>query len=654
MPHLTQPDYQKKLEEETRKEREYEESALGRDLSGFEALLCKSTAICMTIFQVYTAYFGIFTAFRQRGLHVLFVVVLCFMIKNVSRKLKTNHIPWYDWILIMAAIFSFGYISVFADVATSRFALVTKLSSVQMAVGVIGILVLFEASRRAIGGAFSVIILLALLYGVYGNYLPGLLRHRGFSLMYLVDSLFFTWDGIFGIPTAASATYIFIFILFAQFLHKIGAGQFFLDLAIGGVGHRTGGPAKVAVLASALMGTITGSATANVAGTGSITIPFMKSLGYRSHFAAAVEAVASTGGQIMPPVMGAAAFVMAEYTGIPYIQIALAATIPAILYFLGVAFQIHFEAARLGLLGLPKEDLPDVKPLLRRGFHYFIPLVIVFYVLMRGYSPLYAGLWAIIVALVVATLKKVSRISPMQILEVFESAAKGVVEVAVACAAAGIVIGVLSVTGLGLRFSSLIITLSGDNVYLALTLTMVVAVILGMGLPVVAAYIIQAALLAPALVSFGIPVLAAHLFCFYFAILSHITPPVAVSAFAAAAIAKAPPVKVALTAMKLGVAAYIVPYIFVFSPALLFRDTPLMIVFSFVTACIGMYGLAIASTGFYIARVHLLVKAVFVIAALLLIYGSLITDLVGMILFFATYLVHKKMSLAKIAQDQAT
>ncbi len=639
--------HQEELEKELRLEKEYEEAALGRDLSGFEALLCKVIAISMTLFQVYTAYFGIFTAFRQRGLHILFVLIICFMIKNFSKKHSVNRIPWYDWIIILMALFSYGYITMFADVITSRYPLVTKLSGIQMAVGIIGIFTLVEASRRVIGGAFTGIIVVALLYGLYGNYLSGLFRHRGFTIMYLVDSLFFTWDGIFGIPTAASATYIFIFILFAHILNKIGAGQFFLDLAIGCMGHKTGGPAKVSVLASALMGTITGSATANVVGTGSITIPFMKNLGYRSHFAAAVEAVASTGGQIMPPVMGAAAFVMAEYTGISYLNIAFAAAIPAALYFLGVGFQIHFEAIRLGLLGLPKEDLPDLRPLILGGFHYFIPLFTVFYILIRGYSPLYAGLWAIVVAVVVASFKKISRISFKRFLEVFESAAKGVVDVAIACAAAGIVIGILSVTGLSLRFSSLIIALSGNNVLLALFFTMIVAIVLGMGLPVVAAYIIQAALLAPALVSLGIPVLAAHLFCFYFAILSHITPPVCVAAFAAAGIAQAPPLKVALTAIKLGIAAYIVPFMFVFCPALLFMDSPLMIFFSFITACVGMYSLAIASSGFYVKKVNIIERVLLVLASLLLVHADLLMDFAGLALFFSVILIHKKMVIYK-------
>ncbi len=605
----------------------------------WHAIIISVVAIIMTLFQLYTAYFGIFTAFRQRGTHIVFALVLCFLLYK-SRKIEKGGVPWYDWILIGLAIFSYGYMINYAYTLSYRHALVTPLSPTMLAVGIIGMVLLVEASRRSLGNAFTLVIVGSLAYTAWGNMLPGLLKHRGYTLMWVVDHLFFTWEGVFGIPAAVSATYVFVFICFANFLTVTGAGDYFIDIAISGFGKYRGGPAKTAIFASGLMGTVSGSAVANVVATGSITIPLMKKIGYKPHFAGAVEAVSSTGGQIMPPVMGAAAFIMAEFTGTPYVNIIFAAIIPALLYYLGVTFQVHFEAVRMGLKGLKKSELPEFKKIFFKGLHYFIPIIIIYWVLLTGRSPLFAGLLALVAVIIVTSFKKESRLSIKGLFEGFEKSARGAVEVAIACAGAGIVVGVVSLTGIGTRLSALIVDLSGGNLLPALIMTMFVAIVLGMGLPPVAAYIIQAALLAPALSRMGVPVLAAHMFVFYYAMLSNITPPVALAAYAAAAVADSEPFQTGVTAVKLGIAAYIVPFMFVYGPALLLIGDPLQIVLAAITAVVGVYGLAVASIGYYRIKVSIPERILFAAAALMLISANIRMDIAGMVTMAVAITLH--------------
>ncbi len=619
------------------------------------AIIISVIAVSMTLFQLYTAYFGIFTAFRQRGAHIGFALVLCFLIYK-SRKIEKGGVPWYDWVLIGLAIFSYGFTIYHAHTLSYRHALVTPLSSTMLVAGIIGILLLIEGSRRALGNAFTLVIVFSLMYTAWGNHLPGLLRHRGYSLMWVVDHLYFTWEGVFGIPAAVSATYVFIFICFANFLTVTGAGDYFINIAISGFGRFRGGPAKTAIFASGLMGTVSGSAVANVVATGSITIPLMKKVGYKPHFAGAVEAVSSTGGQLMPPVMGAAAFIMAEFTGTPYLQIIMAAIIPALLYYLGVTFQVHFEAVRMGLKGLKKNELPDFKKIFFKGIYYFIPIIVIYWVLIAGRSVLYAGLLALVAVIVIGLivtiveffqnknkpphLKKESKLSIKVILEGFEKSARGAVEVAIACAGAGIVVGVVSLTGVGTRLSALIVDLSGGNLLPALIMTMFVAIVLGMGLPPVAAYIIQAALLAPALARMGVPVLAAHMFVFYYAMLSNITPPVALAAYAAGAVADSDPFQTGMTAVKLGIAAYIVPFMFVYGPALLLIGDTMQIVLAAITAVVGVYGLAVASIGYYRIKVSMPERILFAAAALMLISANIRMDIGGIIVMTVAIALH--------------
>ncbi|MHB8916391.1 MAG: TRAP transporter permease [Desulfocucumaceae bacterium] len=597
-------------------------------------------AVLMTCFQVYTAFFGIFESTMQRSLHLLFAIVLSFLIFRFNKGREIN-LPWYDVILILLALFSYGYVVVNSEEISGRLAYVTSLTGTEMAVGVVGILVLWEAARRMLGRAFAIIVAVFLLYALFGQYLPGVLQHRGYDPGWIIDHLFYTTEGILGIPLGVSATYIFIFILFGTFLEKTGAGDFFIQIALALMGRYRGGPAKTAVVASGFMGMLSGSAVANVVTTGAFTIPLMKKLGYKPHFAGAVEACASSGGQFTPPVMGAAAFIIAEFTGISYIKVAAAAAIPAIMYYFSIGFQVHFRAIKEGIHGLPKEQLPNFRKEFMKGFHYVIPVITIVYFLMAGYSPLKAGLYSIFALLVITVIRSPKFIKPVDFYNIFDASARVILDVAIACAAAGIVIGIISLTGVGLRLSSLIISLAGGNLFLALLFTMVTALFLGMGLPTVAAYIIQAALIVPALAQFGIPLLAAHLFAFYFAIVSAVTPPVALAAYAGAGIAGADVNKTGWTAFKLALAAFIVPFMFVYGPALILIGKTSDIIIASCTAMVGIFALAAAIEGWLIKQTNILERAMLFTAALCLIKPGIYTDIAGVVLIALVYFLQK-------------
>jgi len=597
-------------------------------------------AVSMTLFQVYTAFFGIFESTMQRSLHLLFAIVLSLLIYRFN-KTSDPRVPWYDVIIVLLAVFSYGYVVVNSQEISGRLAYVTSLTALEMVVGVVGILVLWETARRMLGRAFSIIIAVFVLYALFGQYMPGVLRHRGYDPGWIIDHVFYTTEGILGIPLGVSATYIFIFILFGTFLEKTGAGDFFIQIALSLMGRYRGGPAKTAVVASGFMGMLSGSAVANVVTTGAFTIPLMKKLGYKPSFAGAVEACASSGGQFTPPIMGAAAFIIAEFTGISYLKVAAAAAIPAIMYYFSIGFQVHFRAIKEGIQGLPKEDLPNFKKEFIKGFHYVVPVITIVYFLMAGYSPLKAGLYSIVALLVITVLRSFKFIRPVDFLRIFDTSARVILDVAIACAAAGIVIGVISLTGVGLRLSSLIISLAGGNLFLALLFTMITAIFLGMGLPTVAAYIIQAALIVPALAQFGVPLLAAHLFAFYFAIISAVTPPVALAAYAGAGIAKADVNETGWTAFKLALAAFIVPFMFVYGPALILIGETSEIIIASCTALVGIFSLSAAIEGWLIKHTNLLERLLLFSSALCLIKPGIYTDIAGIGLIVVAYLLQK-------------
>jgi TRAP transporter 4TM/12TM fusion protein len=496
---------------------------------------------------------------------------------------------------------------------------------------VLGILLTLEATRRIVGLPIVIIASCFLIYAYMGAYFPGFLNHRGYEIKRIVTQMWFTTEGIMGIPLGVSATFIFLFILFGAFLTSTGIMDFFMDISNAIAGWASGGPAKVAVLASALEGTVSGSSVANTVGSGSFTIPMMKRLGYRPEFAGAVEAAASTGGQIMPPVMGAAAFLMAEFIGVPYVEIAKAAVIPALLYFTGIWTVVHFEAKKCGLRGLSRAELPNLLHVLKKDSYLILPLFAIIYLLVEGFTPMRAALGGLGLCILVGLFRKATRLNLTKLLDTLESGARAALGVALACAAAGIIVGVVTLTGIGLKLGDGLLALSGGYLIPTLIFTMITSLILGMGAPTTANYIITSTCAAPAILVLGVPVLAAHMFVFYFGIIADITPPVCLAAFAGAAIAKADPIKTGINATKLAIAAFIVPYIFVYSPELLLINaTPWNIVQTTVTAILGMICIGAAVEAWYWTRMSWWERLVMVPAGLMLIIPGLVTDLIGL------------------------
>ncbi len=637
--HLEAVDVQATLEK-------YDPDSQFRKLAGWVGIVVSCIAISMSLFHYYTAAMGVLVAMQQRAVHLMFAMVLAFLLWPATKRLSKHKLPWYDVVLALLGVGVCLYLLLNYEALIFRAGLPT---SMDIYVGIVAILLVLEIARRAVGPELPLVALAFIVYARFGQWMPGLLIHRGYSLRSIVDHLFLTTEGIFGIPLGVSSTFVFLFILYGAFLEKTGVGQFFIDLAFAATGHMRGGPAKTAVLASGLMGSISGSSVANTVTTGAFTIPAMKKVGYSPEFAGAVEAAASTGGQIMPPVMGAAAFIMAEMTGIAYIDIVKAAAIPAILYFLGVGTMVHLEAVKTGLKGLPKSMLPRAGETLRRGWYLIIPLFTIIYFLMVGRSPFWAAFQSINIAVLVALLGfllkrdfKSGKALILGIPKAFENGARSAVGVAAACACAGIVVGVVTLTGLGLKFAHLVIQVAGGNLLLTLFLTMIASIILGMGLPTTAKYIVLATMAAPALVKLGVPLIAAHLFIFYFGIMADITPPVALAAYAGAGIAGGNAMKTGLTAVKLALAAFLIPYIFAISPGLLLIDvTWLEAVHNIATALMGIIALATAVQGYFIVPALLWERVLLFAAALGLIDPGLLTDTFGLVALGVVYLAQR-------------
>jgi TRAP transporter 4TM/12TM fusion protein len=481
-----------------------------------------------------------------------------------------------------------------------------------------------------------------LLYAYLGAYLPGFFAHPGFSIERISTFQWLSTEGILGIPVDVSATFIFLFLLFASFLKKTGIGDWLTGVAVGLTGGAVGGPAKAAVISSALQGTISGSSVANVVGTGSVTIPLMKSIGYRPEFAAAVEAAASTGGQLMPPIMGAAAFVMSEFLNVPYYKIAAAAAIPALLYFTGIFFTVHLEALRTGLKGIPKQDLPNWRHLIRTRWFLSIPIFGIVVVLALGFTAMKAALIGLGLTIIAGAITKEGRLGLGKIVEAVEDGSRSALPVAIACATAGIIVGVVTLSGLGLKMSGGLVELAGGNVYLTMFLTMIGSLVLGMGVPTTANYIIQATVSAPALVLVGVNPIAAHLFVFYFGIVADITPPVALAAFAGSGIANSNPLKTGFEATKLGIAAFLVPYVFALSPVLvLVNVTVVSLTQALATALIGMLGIAAGTTGFLVARLAWYERVVIFLGGVFLIVPGTVTDISGLAAVVGIYLLKR-------------
>ncbi|QTD41118.1 TRAP transporter permease [Sporosarcina sp. Te-1] len=605
--------------------------------------------VALTVFHLYTGMTSVLPSQQQGAIHLgtaLGIIFLLYPAKKEWRKTQKS-VPWYDVLLAFTAMYvAYHKIIFFDSILQSR---VSGYSFLDITISLLGILLVLEATRRTVGLPIVIVASIAIGYAVFGNHIPTkILSHPGFAVDRTVTNLWYRESGVFGTPLQISAKFIFLFLFFGVLLVNTPIGQFFNNLAFSLTGRFTGGTAKAAVVASALQGTVSGSSVGNTVATGSFTIPMMKRAGFKPEFAAATEASASTGGQIMPPMMGAAAFIMMEYLGVSYAQIMLAAVIPAILYFTGIFIGTHFEAKRLKILGLPKSELPVFKKIFVRDGYMIIPLLVIILTIMSGFTPQRAALFGIASAFLIwlfnALVRKESEFSFQKIIYVLEQGGRVALPVIAAVATAGIIAGVVSMTGLGAKFASGIIALSNGYLILALFFTMVACIVLGMGLPTTANYVVTATIAAPALINeFGIAPIAAHMFVFYFGIVADITPPVCLAAYAGAGIAKANPFKTGMTAVKLAIAAFIIPYIFIYNPIFVFVDiTPFKLIAGLLTALIGMIGVSSAVIGFFIRNSRLWERIVLFGAGLMLILPELYTSLAGIILISLIWLIQKK------------
>lgn len=610
------------------------------EYTGIMAKIISAIAITFSVFQLYTAIFGILDAQLQRAIHLGFGLALSFLLYPTKKSWRRDKLNPVDGLLAILGAAAPAYIVIFYRELVLRSMLPT---TADVIIGTLGILLVIEAARRVVGIPMVCVVLVFILYAFAGPYMPGVLAHRGLTVNQFVSHVYFTTEGVFGIPLGVSSTFIFLFILFGAYLEGTGLGKFFIDVANAIAGWASGGPAKVAVLSSGLMGTVSGSSVANVVGTGSLTIPMMKKLGYHKNFAGAVEAASSTGGQLMPPVMGAAAFLMAEFVGIPYVEIVKAAVIPAFLYFTGVWLGVHFEAKRNNLKGIPRDELPKLKDILIERGHLAIPLIAIVYLLVSGYTPMRAALFAIVLSIACSAIKKSTRMKPVEIIRGLENGARNVLGVLVACAAAGIIIGVVTKTGVGLKLASALLDLSGGLLLPSMFLTMITAIILGMGVPTTANYVITSTIAAPALLQMGVPILAAHMFVFYFGIIADVTPPVALAAYAGAGISGGNALKTGVNASKLAIAAFIIPYMFVLSPDLLLIDGVTgELIISLCTALVGMIALSSSLIGFLVAPLNMLERIILAAGGLMLIKPGIETDIIGITIFVIIFVYQLK------------
>ncbi|HET7578340.1 MAG TPA: TRAP transporter permease [Bacillales bacterium] len=624
----------------------YDITARFRQYRGPMAKIVFIFAVVWSLFQIYVSSVGIMQAILSRSWFLGFLAIMIFMLVPASKKEKRERkLPTvWDWICIAATLASVGYLIInYNDYVLTR-------GGVHITVDYwfagIGVLVVFEAARRTAGATMTILAAVFLLYNFFGSYIPGVFGHVDIGLERVLDVMWWGTTSIFGVVAGVASTYIFMFILFGAFLRRSGFIDFINDLALAIAGRTAGGPAKVAVIGSGFMGMINGSGVANASSVGTVTIPMMKRAGYKAHFAGAVEAVSGTGGVIAPPVMGAASFVMATFLGVQYRTIMLAALIPAFLYFLMTFTSVHFEAKKIGLKGLPKEEIPNFWKVFRHGGHLIIPVIVIVVLLVQGMTPLYAAVWSMASTVVVSWFRKDTRMGPKQIIEALEEGAKGVLTVGAACMVVGVVIGTISLTSLGLTLGNNILNLAGGHLILIAIFTMLISILLGMGVPVTASYIITATISAPLLAKIGIPLLVAHMFAFFFAALSDITPPVALAAMAAAGIAKERFIKVAFTAVRLGIIGFVIPYFFLYNPLLLFVGGSVWhSILSGITASIGVIALAGALSNWFLTRPNLVQRILLAAVGVGMIMPNYYTDIVGLIVL-ALVIIWQKASIA--------
>jgi TRAP transporter 4TM/12TM fusion protein len=592
-------------------------------------LLVSGVAIAFALYHLYAAYAIPFVTLKHRSLHVAIVLCLIFLLYPGRKKASRKHLSLLDAVFAVVSLGTAGYIFIYYLDIVNRGGIP---SALDVTFATITCLLVLEASRRVAGWELTAMAAIFVAYAYLGPYLPGEFGHRGYTLSDIFNYMYVTTEGIFGDAISVSASFIILFIIFGAFLSKSGMGTLFNDLSLALAGSSKGGPAKVGVIASAVHGSINGSAVASVVTTGSFTIPMMKRVGYKPEFAAAVEATAAVGGQILPPVMGAAAFIMAETLGVPYVSIAIAALIPAIMYYFGLLVQVHLRADRDNLQGLSKDELPKVKDVLRERGHLLLPLILLVVLLMMGYTPTLVAVVTIVATVIIAALRPSSRMGFRDILAALETGVRDTLGVAAACAAVGITVGVFSLTGLGLKLANIILMMGSGSLFMTLFFTMIASIILGLGLPSIPCYIITATMAAPALSTFGVDPLASHLFVFYFGAIANLTPPIALAAFAGAGIAGSDPQRTGWISCKLALAGFIVPFIFIYKPGLMILNSSVLdITVAAVTTILAVLALAAATEGYLFTRMNWAIRFVLIGAGVLLIFPEAVYMVAGLV-----------------------
>jgi TRAP transporter 4TM/12TM fusion protein len=619
------------------------DEAVARSLKGPSAVVATLTALLFSAFQLFTAYAGAFPDLIQRSIHIAFAIVLGFLMYSATSKSPNGRPSALDILSMVLGVVVCGYVALNYD----RIMMNPGISNGwDLALGIIATVLVLEMTRRILNWILPAIAVVTIIYAFIGPYLPDAIAHRGFSVNYILETLYMSTSGLWGTVTGVSATVVAGFLIFGAILFHTGGGEIFVDLAKALAGRSYGGPAKVSCISSALFGTISGSAVANVVVDGVFNIPLMKKLNYRSEFAAAVEATASTGGQLVPPVMGAGAFIMAELTSTPYLQIALAAVIPALLYYVGVTSSVHFEARKSGLMRIPSNLIPSVGNTLPKSAPLFIPISLLIYLMTQGYDPTTSVFWATVasVGLYFITARSFVRLKERlrNLVSALEAGGKAMILVASLCACAQIVIGMFNLSGLGIKISEAVIGLSAGSKFLGLFFTMIVCLVLGMGLPTTAAYVLAASVTGPALIKLGLSPVAAHLFVFYFAIISAITPPVCAAVFAATAIAKSNWLPTGWLAVRMGAGGFIAPFLFAYCPPLLLVGSPLEIIWNSLVSILGVMAMAGAVMGYFGGRCKWYEAILLATGALFLLKPGLITDLIGLGMVIFIYLYQKR------------
>lgn len=608
-------------------------------------------ACLFALTYIYFAYFGYPNPQLSRGAYIGFVLVLAFILFPATRRSPLNRPTFIDWVLVIASAYCCWFFVVMYEDVVFRGAVVTPY---EIAVSVIGILLCLEVTRRVVGNFLPVVALIFLLYAYFGPYIPGMLAHRGYTFARIVSFEWLTIYGVFGSVTAIFANFVFLFVILGTILERFGAARFFIELPYALVGRTKGGPAKAAVLVSGFIGSISGSAVANVTTTGTFTIPLMQRTGYKPFVAAAVEASASTGGQMVPPIMGAAAFLIAEFANVPYVTVVLVSIGPAILYFLSVLWMVHLEAVQEGIEGLKKEDLPDVKDTLKKGWFYIIPFVIIFTILIRGYSPGLAAFWAIVATVCIGMINPATRMGLSGFIDMFSTAGRRSLLIGSMAGSIGLLIGVVQLTGLGLKASEFIVDLSGGILPLAIIMVGIASYILGMGLTVTSSYVILAVLAVPALTELGIAMLAAHLIVFWFSQDANVTPPVCLAAYAGSGIAGANPMQTGWQSFMFARGLYVIPFMFAYVPAFMLQTPLYDVLLNYAAVAFGLVAMGIFFKGYFVMRMVWWERLVAAAAAILLWTPCHYQDLIGLALLATLFLYEKKLVRSKqLAQKRS-